>query len=52
VVEAATASTNLTPTNLAGNRFTLGVAGSGGANLNRNDPVGGASGLRIEYSKR
>jgi hypothetical protein len=51
VVEVESASTNLTPANLAGNTFTLGVAGSGGTSGGISTLVG-ADGLRIEYSKR
>jgi hypothetical protein len=51
IVEAATASSNLTPSNLAGNTVTLGVAGSGGTSGGVADLVG-AAGLRAEYAKR
>lgn len=51
IAEATTASTNLTPNNLAGNTFTLGTAGSGGMNANPGNPPASA-GLRIEYTRR
>ncbi|MBR9990354.1 MAG: Ig-like domain-containing protein [Gemmatimonadetes bacterium] len=43
-------STNLTPTSLAGNTFTLGAAGSGGAGGAYNVSTG-LTGLRTEYYK-
>ena len=51
VVEAGGASTNMTATDLAGNTFTLGMAGSGG----RTGDISfltGATGLRTEYTRR
>jgi hypothetical protein len=51
VVEVESASTNLTPTDLAGNTFTLGAAGSGGTSGGISTLVG-ADGLRVEYTKR
>jgi hypothetical protein len=50
IVEAATASSNLTPSSLAGNTITLGTSGIGGT---AGFPIlKGAVGLRIEYTKR
>ena len=51
IVEAATASTNLTPTNLAGNMITLETSGIGGT-AGGDATLAGAAGLRIEYTKR
>jgi hypothetical protein len=51
VVEAGGASTNLTPADLAGNTFTLGMAGSGGKTGDISF-LTGATGLRIEYTRR
>jgi len=50
VIEDATSATNLTPSSLGGNIFTLGAAGAGGAHGTLGQPAG-AAGQRIEYRK-
>jgi len=50
VIEDATSTTNLTPSNLGGNVFTLGAPSLGGAHGTLGQPAG-AAGQRVEYRK-